>query len=146
MAVIMRDISVKELRDETLTDDEYEFIRGYGGSLEHFWIETTRDINGGNVSTIECPAALVVDVATGGGGILEMATRDPSAIEVVVKIDGQLRIAQGSVYSFYQFVSSERMTDSEWRELVRMSRADRESRNITKPDWTKSYRYQYEWE
>lgn len=33
----LRDIAIKELENRTLTDEDYELIRSYGGSLEHFW-------------------------------------------------------------------------------------------------------------
>ena len=36
----LRDISIKELQNEKLSDKEYDFIRSYGGQLEHFWTET----------------------------------------------------------------------------------------------------------
>lgn len=37
MCDTLRDISVKELEGRTLTDEEYDWIRAYGSSLEHFW-------------------------------------------------------------------------------------------------------------
>jgi len=42
---------------------------------------------------------------------------------VVVSVDGSLRVASGPVYSFYQFAqpTSERMTDTAWRDLLRSS-------------------------
>ena len=36
-------ISRKELQNESLTDAEYDLIREYGGTLEHFWIEAVKD-------------------------------------------------------------------------------------------------------
>ncbi len=149
MAETLLEISKKELRDETLTDDEYEFIRGYGGSLEHFWIETVKDpIGDESVSTRECPASLVVDVATDPGGqVLEIANATPSLIQVVVKVDGKIKLAQGSVYSFYQFPwpLSDRLTDSKWQQMLRMEIEVPEG-SYYKPDWTYRYRYRYEWE
>lgn len=35
----LRDIAIKELEDKTLTDEEYELIRFFGGTVEHFWLE-----------------------------------------------------------------------------------------------------------
>ena len=35
-------MSQKELKNELLTDEEYELIRNYGGNLEHFWLEAFR--------------------------------------------------------------------------------------------------------
>lgn len=150
----LQTISDKELEDKILTDEEYELIKGYGGNIEHFWYEVMKDESeDGIVSSQECPAAVVVDIATDPNGeVLEAATGNPSAIYVVVKVDGSLRIARGSVYSFYQFVQplSERLTDSKWRILMGIQ-PDEDGNysfdtKIDQPDWTDSYRYRYEWE
>lgn len=150
----LQTISDKELEDKILTDEEYELIKGYGGNIEHFWYEVMKDESeDGIVSSQECPAAVVVDIATDPNGeVLEAATGNPSAIYVVVKVDGSLRIARGSVYSFYQFVQplSERLTDSKWRILMGIQPDEDGNYNfdtkIDQPDWTDSYRYRYEWE
>lgn len=142
------EISKKELLDETLTDEEYDFIRNYGGYIEHFWIDVTRDMNDGEyVYTQECPAAIVADIATDAGGqVLEVGTDDPSLIRVIVKVDGKLKIAQGSVYSFYQFTwpMDDRLTDSKWHQMMGIKpNADgnfEPDESITKPEWTESYR------
>lgn len=144
----LMEISKKELRDETLTDEEYDFIRNYGGYIEHFWIDVTRDESGGEyVATQECPAAIVADIATDAGGqVLEVGTDDPSLIRVIVKVDGKLKIAQGSVYSFYQFTwpMDDRLTDSKWHQMLGIKpNADgnfEPDESITKPKWTESYR------
>lgn len=153
MADRLLEISKKELRDEVLTDDEYEFIRSYGGNIEHFWMETVKDMNDGEwVSTQEAPAALVVDIATNPNGeVLEAGTDDPSIIYVVVKVDGKLKIASGSVYTFYQFgwPMEGRLTDAEWHQMLGI-KANEEGTyevdtSIRQPEWTESYRYRYEW-
>lgn len=151
MAGQLLTISNKELRDETLTDAEYDFIRGYGGSIEHFWLETAKSAaNDEWVDAAECPAPITADIATdpAGGLVLEIATGKPSNIYVVVKVDGVLKIARGSVYSFYQFTwpSEDRLTDSKWRQMTG-SQPDEDGNYIRinpveKPEWTKSYRYE----
>lgn len=148
------EISRKELRDETLTDDEYEFIRSYGGNIEHFWLEAVKDVTGGEGAyTQEAPAALVVDIATNPNGeVLEAGTGDPSIIYVVVKVDGKVKIASGSVYSFYQFrwPLEDRLTDTKWRQMMGIQQNDDgtwESNPPTgHPEWTKSHRVIYDWE
>ena len=148
------EISEKELKDETLTEDEYEFIRAYGGNIEHFWYEAVKDKSGeGGISSQECPAALVVDIATNPDGqILEAATGSPSVIYVIVSVDGKMKIAKGSVYSFYQFTwpLDDRLTDSKWHQMMGIQ-PDEEGyfnrdTSIEKPEWTDSYRHRYEWE
>lgn len=154
MADMLLEISKKELQEENLTDDEYEFIKSYGGSIEHFWTETVKDQTGGEyVYTQECPAAIVVDIATNpdSGEVLEVATDNPSYIYVIVKVDGKLKIARGSVYSFYQFVwpMDDRLTDAKWRQMMGINPGEDGSystdSSIQKPSWTESYRLKYEW-
>lgn len=146
-------ISNKELKDEVLSAEEYDFIQCYGGNLEHFWYETVKDETTEMVSTQECPAAVVVDIATDpNGSVLEAATGNPSIIYVVVKVDGKIKIAKGSVYSFYQFSwpLEDRLTDTKWRQMLGIQVDENGNHNydlsIPKPDWTGSYRYKYAWE
>lgn len=145
-------ISQKELRDETLTEEEYEFIRVYGGNLEHFWYETIKDTadEGG---AVPAPAALVVDIATDPNGeVLEIATGNPSRIYAVVKVDGKVKIAAGSVYTFYQFPwpMDDRLTDNRWYQMLGIEPDETGEYHydleILQPAWTESYRYQYEWD
>ena len=154
IADTMLEISKKELRDETLTEEEYEFIRSYGGNIEHFWLEAIKEETGGEtVSTQECPAAVVVDIATDPNGrVLEAGTGDPSQIFAVVKVDGKIKIAKGCVYSFYQFEwpIDDRLTDSRWHQMRGIKPNEdgnyERDQSIAKPEWTESYRYRYEWE
>lgn len=152
MAGQFRTISEKELQDEVLTDEEYECIRIYGGNLEHFWYETVKDTadEGG---TVPAPAALVVDIATDpNGDVLEIATGNPSRICVVVKVDGKVKIASGSVYSFYQFPwpMEDRLTDNKWHQMLGVEPDEggeyHYDLEMEQPAWTESYRYHYEWD
>ena len=115
-------IADKELRDELPTEAEFDLIREYGGSLEHFWKEVYKDeATSDTFKAKEFPAAIVTDVATDpNGSVLELGTGRVSTMLVVVPIDGDLRLARGSVFSFYQFEQplSNRLTDSEWREIM----------------------------
>ena len=141
-------ISKKELRGETLTDDEYDTIRYYGGTLEHFWVEAAQRWAGDNtISVLDTPSGIVVDIATDPNGtVLEIANAQPSKIIVVVQIDGKLRLASGSVYNFYQFEQpiGDRLTDQQWQQMIgQKPQGDgtyQSTLNKQKPDWTTSYR------
>lgn len=155
MANQMYTISNKELQDELLTDDEYDFIRGYGGNIEHFWYEAVKEEGeDGYIAAKECPAAIIADVATDGeaGKVLEMGTGNPSNIFVVIKVDGKIKLARGSVYSFYQFAwpMNDRLTDSKWLQMMAIHPNEEgnyeKNSSIERPDWTGSYRYKYAWE
>lgn len=148
-------ISIKELQNEVLTEEEYTFIECYGGYIEHFWYEAVKDPNmeEQRIYSQDCPAAIVADIATDPNGtVLEVATGNPSRIYVVVEVDGVIKIATGSVYSFYQFPwpMHDRLTDTAWRQMMGWE-ADEKGyyqfdRPVSKPEWTESYRYRYEWE
>lgn len=112
-------ISNKELRSESLTDEEHDLIKTYGGQLEHFWYDALEDqFVDGYASPYEHPAAVVTDIATDpNGSVLEIGTGPVNTIYVIVDVEGSLRIAEGTVYSFYEFEQplAERMTDKQWR-------------------------------
>lgn len=148
-------ISEKELRDEVLTDEEYDLIREYGGVLEHFWYDVaSADTGDSDINTEKYQAALAVDVATDPNGqVLEMATGKPCTIYVIVNVDGKVKIAKGSAYSFYQFTwpMDDRLTDSKWRQMMGFEPGDDgfydfdKFQNIDIPWWTKDYSYVYSW-
>lgn len=153
LALRLQTISNKELQNETLTDEEYDLIRTYGGNIEHFWYDAMRaNANYDNIFSEEYPAALVVDIATDpNGSVLEAATGDPSQIIVAVQVDGKIKLASGSVYTFYQFEQplNDRLTDTQWRVMMGIEANDdmeyQKTTDIKQPAWTDSYRYHYEW-
>lgn len=142
----LKTISEKELTDTALSDAEYELIRTYGGQLEHFWQEVYRDEareKGYGLYTKNFPAAVITDVATGFDRVLELGTGDCAKIYVLVPIDGTLRIASGTVYSYYEFPYEKRLTDAEWRIMMGLqpdaSGYFREAAEISQPAWTESF-------
>lgn len=129
-------ISEKELKNETLADDEYDLIRYYGGNIEHFWEKQANEVTGAeHVQISEFPADTIVDIATDldSQTALEIGVGGASRIYVIAPVDGKLKIVSGAVYNFYQFEqpSASRLTDSEWRDMVYTT---------PQPAWTQSYR------
>ncbi len=112
----------KELQNETLTDEEYDLIRTFGGQLEHFWQEVYKDVDGvEHLSTQEFPAAIIADIATDpNGSCLEVGTGRFNNMYVIVPIDGQPHVCSGPVYSYYEFEQpiSNRLNDEEWRKQL----------------------------
>ena len=153
LALRLQTISNKELQNETLTDEEYDLIRTYGGNIEHFSYDAMRaNADSDTIFSEEYPAALVVDIATDpNGSVLEAATGDPSQIIVAVQVDGKIKLASGSVYTFYQFEQplNDRLTDTQWRVMMGIEANDdmeyQKTTDIKQPAWTDSYRYHYEW-
>ncbi|MGN0368387.1 MAG: DUF3160 domain-containing protein [Wujia sp.] len=147
-------ISNKELRNEGLTDEEYDLIRTYGGQLEHFWNEALRDQadENGYLSVKEHPAAIVTDIVTDpNGSVLEIGTGAIDTIYVIVNVEGSLRIASGCVYSYYEFSQpmNQRLTDQEWRYMLGVDTPvnpdgtpnyDYERTDVEQPAWIKMFK------
>ena len=142
-------ISEKELNNEALTDDEYEFIRSYGGSIEHFWYEANKNEVEGLGYSYQAPCPIIADIATDPNGtVLEVGTGKADMVYVVFPIDGELHVGRGSVYTFYQFPypMDDRLTDSQWREMLDGGHYDdnynwvEDENPIEQPEWTQSYR------
>ncbi|HKM20512.1 MAG TPA: DUF3160 domain-containing protein [Lachnospiraceae bacterium] len=151
----LKEISVKELTGDKITEEDYELIRSYGGNIEHFWAEAVKEQDDdGVLGSVEYPAALVVDVATDpNGAVLEQAIGGISTIYVVVPVEGKLRIAKGAVFTYYQFMQpiGNRLTDVEWRQMLGMGMDENmvpyeKDESIKQPEWTQSYRSQWEYD
>lgn len=142
LANSLKTISEKQLENRTLSEDEYELIRSYGGQLEHLWLDINKGEKAFQESTSprdylsENPAAIIADVATDPNGkVLEVGTGPISEIFVVVPIDGKLRLAKGGVYSYYEFTwpMNDRLTDKKWREILNSEDTP------ALPNWTSSF-------
>ncbi len=150
IALTLLTISEKELGSEALTEEEYGFIRCYGGDLEHFWIEANRDsVDEDLYKSQQAPCQIIADIATDpNGSVLEVGTGNVHTMYVVFPIDGELHVGSGGVYSFYQFEQpmTDRLTDTEWRKMLQRWYMDDdynwiENENVpVQPDWTRSYR------
>lgn len=139
LALKLKDISEKELENQALSEEEYDLIRGFGGQLEHFWLETLRDQAEGGRSYLltNYPAMLVTDVATAPPDlVLQEGNGYVHSIYAVVPVDGRLRIVKGGVYSHYEFPwpAPDRLTDEKWRQML----ADDQTAP-NPPEWTRTY-------
>ena len=143
-------ISEKELKNEPLSEEEYDFIREYGGNLEHFWKEANQDTVDYSLNhSYQSPCPVVTDIATDPNGqVLEIGSGQAQKIYVVFPIDGELHVGSGSAYSFYQFTQpmSQRLTDQEWRGMLEGGYLDDDwnwikvESDVEQPAWTSTYR------
>jgi hypothetical protein len=135
----LQDISQRELSGGAISDDEYQQIMYWGGTLEQFTLAAA-DTTGDNSRDLsDQKAALVADVATGTNDLqtlvaLEEGDGQPTLIYVVLP-DSPQRIAIGAVYSYYEFTvpASGRLTDEQWQAQVEAGS------NPAQPDWTKMF-------
>lgn len=120
---LLRTVSIKELNNEPLTEDEKNSLFWTGGHIEEimnwyvFGSASEENVYNGAYS-IEQSSMLVSDVATlPGEHYLSMGTGYFDEIYVVVPVKGKLYLTRGAVYSYYEFTSDKRLTDEEWWEL-----------------------------
>ncbi len=130
------DISQRELNGQAISEEEYWKIQYYGSWLEAITIASadTDSADQGRSYLEDQKSALVADVATGMGRVLEEGVGYPTKIYVVLP-DEPYRIGVGAVYTYYEFTVSpdQRMTDESWRSLLESAGAP------AQPDWTSSF-------
>ncbi|OFX15143.1 MAG: hypothetical protein A2Z18_07265, partial [Armatimonadetes bacterium RBG_16_58_9] len=116
-----RRITVKELTNQKVTEEEYQQICMYGSELEHL----TLDFAGGAIlSEADKDMALVADVHTSFENVMEEGTGRAGAIYVVVPIEGKLYMTRGAVYTQYEFEwpAADRLTDEKWQKMLQTNR------------------------
>lgn len=137
----LRDCSVKELKGETLTDDEYARIYDYGENMEEmtaslatdglrwFEIQSETDKNMALIADFHTVAPNRFDK----GGYLEAGVGPAHEIYVAVPIGGKLYLTRGAVFSYYEFESDSRLTDEGWQAALKNGAAP------AQPSWTGSF-------
>jgi hypothetical protein len=109
-------IARDELKGAPIEAADNERLTYLGGWLESLFWRTADQIDGG--ASADLDAAVVADIQSGPDGVLELGTGRISRILVLVPDDsGAFQVAQGGVYSYYEFTSPPgvRLTDEEWR-------------------------------
>ncbi len=131
----LTDCSVKELRNEELTSEEYDQLLIYGGLLEAL----TASLAGDGIRWFEITSetdknmAVIADIHTVISSYLEVGVGPASQIYVAVPIGGKIYLTRGAVFSYYEFISDARLTDEEWQKLFK------ENKQPAQPDWTDSF-------
>lgn len=130
------DASIKELKNEELTKEEYYQLLIYGGTLEYLSASFAGGYKGWYEITSETDRnmANIADVHTVLNNYLEAGVGPADQIFVVVPIGGKLYLTRGAIFSYYEFVHGSRLTDEEWQKMIR------EKKEPAQPDWTKSYK------
>lgn len=133
--------SVKQLRNEELTKEEYDTIQYFGGILEGL----TSSFAGDGVNWYEITSetdknmAVIADFHTiapnplSDGGYMEAGVGPAYEIFVVVPINDKLYLTRGAVFSFHEFISDERLTDELWQQMIN------EDKQPPMPQWTDTF-------
>jgi hypothetical protein len=110
------DIAAKELAGEAPDDEESAVITRCLGLIECLNQDT-----GYNVPTSEMPKLPVIAAVSGAqNSVLEVGVGGIDRLYVVVPLEGQPQVAQGGVFSYYEFLQprDQRLTDEEWRAML----------------------------
>jgi len=123
------DISLRELANEYLPDEDYDFIDNFSEVM----LKPLRGIDLKSTRT-----ALVADVHTepNTGQVLEVATGYVDLMIVAYALpEGQIVLGAGPVFSYYEFKQpmSERLTDEAWRQMLASDAAP------PRPTWTAGF-------
>ena len=125
-------ITIKELTNKRVTDAEYEKMRYLGAELEAMF----QQFSGGQFMTeIEKDMAVVADVHTSSGRVLEEAVGRAAAIYVVVPVDGKLQLTRGAIFTHYEFLqpASNRLNDEQWKKRLKKGKVP------SMASWLKSF-------
>ncbi len=122
------DISQKELANEPLTDEDYDFIKYFGEVIE------------GGVSGQDegLETTIIADVHTDSNSsqVLEEGTGYLRLLVVAYKLpEGNIVLGAGPVLSYYEFKHpmADRLTDEAWREMLIGDKAP------SQPEWTATF-------
>ena len=122
----LKTISEKELLEIPITEEELDLILGAGGWLASV-ISFSEELASEITSEADDSMAVIADVHTdpNKSEVLEEAVGYALPIYVLVKIDGDLYIAAGAVFSYYEFKQpmSDRLTDEAWQEMLESGEA-----------------------
>ncbi|MGC2108119.1 MAG: DUF3160 domain-containing protein, partial [Candidatus Korobacteraceae bacterium] len=124
-ARLFASIAGKELRNQELSDSDYEHILYVGGVAEHDLLVYKSLANKNLALSTPEPMMKIADVAGGGempgGGkvpLLEVAVGRPLEWDQIVPYFGRREMVKGSVYSYYEFSSPKPLNDREWAARV----------------------------
>jgi len=110
----LRDLSEKELKNEELSQEDYDFIKNFGENLSSVIAEVDEKAK---------KTTITADVHTDSNTrqVLEEGVGYVRLVLVAYRVpDGRILIGAGPVFSYYEFKHpmQERLTDEKWREML----------------------------
>jgi Protein of unknown function (DUF3160) len=139
MISFLQRIAEAQLNGTTISQDDYERIKFFGGWLEEITLKSTDSADGGSGNDFgsdPVQAAIIADIATGFKNVLEVGIgRVHEMLVVVPNGKGKLQVARGGVFSYYEFPhpSGDRLTNEKWRGML-----DKKT-NPAQPAWTNAF-------
>ena len=124
---IFAEISRKELNGEKITESELHELTYFGGLIEmlnshYLYLLSAEgyDLDQPRTTALVADIATILPRAGMPGGIVEIATGYPYEIYALCHANGVDFLAKGIVYSAFEFLNDERLTDEEWRKGLGM--------------------------
>lgn len=133
MVVKFRDLSIKELQNEPLTEEEIEYLLYIGGEMESLMVDFVESTDENQISywyeiqnATDRRMPVVVDlmrvvensVGLPKDEIFSIGTGKPMEIFVIYPHQGKLYMGRGATFSYYEFLNKERLTDEDWQKMV----------------------------
>ena len=122
------ELSERELKNEELTQEDYDFIKNFGEELNNVIAEVDEKAK---------KTTIIADVHTDSNTqqVLEEGVGFVNLIVVAYEVpDGRILIGAGPVMSYYEFKHpmSDRLTDEKWRDLLQSQPPER-------PEWVSNF-------
>lgn len=126
-------ISVKELENSKITEEEFTRLYTIGGEMEALmvdFVESDSEFEVSNWFEIQnatdrrMPVVVdlmrVVENTTGipAGKLSHIGTGRPMEIYAVYPHEGKLYMGKGATFSYFEFLNEKRLTDEKWQEMV----------------------------
>ena len=139
MVIKFRDISIKELQNESLTKDEIFDLLCIGGEMERIMVDFVESSDEYEISNwyelqnaTDRRMPVVVDlmrvvennVGLPKDEIFSIGTGKPMEIFVIYPHEGKLYMGRGATFSYYEFLNKERLTDEDWQKMVYDEKTD----------------------
>ncbi|NPD90653.1 MAG: DUF3160 domain-containing protein [Asgard group archaeon] len=112
----LKDISISELENEKLSDNDMNYLINIGGKLSNIY-----DFQLFDMKVTKERSTIIADVATANFQVLEVAVGNPCRLYVVVQDHrGRLKLTFGAAYSYYEFIQpiSNILNDVTWQTLL----------------------------
>ena len=125
----MKSCSIKELTNKQFTEEEYYTLKAFGGMVDNIsnqLLYQARKYDEAIADTYT--SALISDISNiaDTGECVEIGTGMPWTIYVICPYNGQLFLAEGTTFSYYEFTSKERLTDEKWHEMLGITKQTNE--------------------
>ena len=152
MVDFLRKVSVAELKNEIVDAKDQERLFYIGGEMENIFIkfvdekvEFFNEIEEQADRNMATVADLMVTVENTVGiepsKYLEVGSGMAQEMYVVYQIGDKIILGTGPVYSYYEFLSDERMTDEEFQTKLYDSLYTPDTKNLLEqPSWTEIYK------